>query len=66
MKLTVLKSFIGLAFMTFFLLFAFLTQDDAKSQLFATLSIITGAFTFKHLSTQKINTDEKHGNINTH
>lgn len=52
MNLIVLKTSFYMVLMIAFLIMAFLTKDVVKSQVFATLVIIIGALTSKHLSTK--------------
>lgn len=52
MKNIVLKDSICIVLMIVFLAMAFITKDVINSKLFASLSLIAGAFAFHNLSTQ--------------
>ncbi len=54
-----IKNIFCVALIIVFLLMAFVTNDVANEQLFASLGIITGALALKYLSTQNTTTDEK-------
>lgn len=58
MKLIVLKSCAGFALMIIFLVMAFITKDAINSSLFASVSVIIGAFASHNLSTQNQTKDE--------
>jgi len=59
MNLLGIKNIFCLALIIVFLIMAFMTNDAASEQLFASLGIVTGALALKYLSTQKSTTDEK-------
>lgn len=59
MKFSVIKTIFCLVVMIAFLIMAFISSDASNEQLFASLGIITGAFTTKFISTQNTTIDEK-------
>jgi hypothetical protein len=60
MTLIVIKTSFCYVLMMAFLIMAFITNDAANGQLFASLGIIAGAYSSKFLSTKNITTDEKY------
>lgn len=59
MKFIVIKTIFCLVLMIAFIIMAFISSDASNELLFASLGIITGAFTTKFISTQNTTIDEK-------
>jgi hypothetical protein len=60
MNLILIKTGICLALMIAFFLMAFIINDVVISQLFASIGMILGVYTYKFVSPKNIIKDEKH------